>query len=103
MCTAVQMWVLACYLPVMVGKYVQTDDEYWDNYLTLLHITDYVVAPEITIDEVAYLKILIEEHQKAFVVLYPEANVIPKQHYLIHTPYLVSRYIHSYTYIYTCI
>ena len=46
------MWVLACYLPVMVGKYVQTDDEYWDNYLTLLHITDYVFAPEITIDEV---------------------------------------------------
>lgn len=85
------MWILARYLPMLVGKYVQTDDEYWDNFLTLLHITDFIVAPQITIDEVAYLKILIEEHHKLFTLLYPMANIIPKQHYLIHSSDPISR------------
>ena len=95
------MWVLACYLPLLVGKYIQTDDEYWENYLTLLHISDYIVGPEITIDEVAHLKLLIEEHFKSFTLFYPEANIIPKQHYLVHTPQLITRYaIQVYSYIY---
>ena len=85
------MWVLACYLPILVGKYISADDEHWDNFLTLLHISDFILAPEITIDEVAYLKILIQEHLKLFTLLYPTNNIIPKQHYLIHTPHLISR------------
>jgi len=88
---AVQMWVLARYLPVLVGKYITTDDCHWKNFLTLLHITDFIIAPKITTDEVAYLNVLIQEHLSLFVTLYPTAPVIPKQHYLLHSATLISR------------
>ncbi len=85
------MWALGRLLPYVVGKYVPEGDEWWENYLLMLEITDYLLAPEITPDEVAHLKVLIETHHTAFVDLYPEASVIPKMHYLVHMPRLILR------------
>lgn len=85
------MWTLGRLFPFMVGEYIPEDDEYWLNYLLMLQITDYLLAPEITEDEVAELKVLIEEHHLAFTQLYPEASVIPKMHYLVHMPRLIQQ------------
>ena len=80
------MWTLASYLPILIGSYVPTDDENWENFITLLEITDYLVAPQLTIDEAALLKCLIQDHHIKFIHLYPDTSVIPKMHYLTHTP-----------------
>ena len=85
------MWALGCLLPLIVGRYVPDGDKKWENYLLMLEITDYLLAPEVTLDEAAYVKVLIENHHTAFVKLYPEASVIPKMHYLIHMPRLITR------------
>ena len=85
------MWTLACYLPILIGSYVPTHDENWVNFITLLDITDYLVAPRLSIDEAAFLKCLIEDHHIKFTHLYPDFSVIPKMHYLIHTPRLISK------------
>ena len=55
----------------------------------MLAITELLLAQEITKDEVGYLGVLICEHHSNFVKLYPNESVIPKMHYLIHTPRLV--------------
>lgn len=39
---AIQMWVLMRYLPLMIGDKVSDNDPYWDNFLTLVTITDYL-------------------------------------------------------------
>jgi len=91
MIAAVQMWTLARYLPIIIGHYIPNDDENWINYLSLLDIMDYLVAPCITNDETAYLKILIKDHHINFVQLYPDASIIPKLHYLIHASRLISK------------
>ena len=57
--TAVQMWTLARYLPMLIGSYIPTNDEHWMNCITLLDVTDYLVAPCLTTDEVAFLKVII--------------------------------------------
>ncbi len=75
----------------MVGDFVPKDNMYWENYLTMLKITAYIFAPEITEDEVCYVKLLIEEHHSNFSTLYPTASIIPKMHYLIHMPRLILR------------
>jgi len=85
------MWMLARYLPIIIGQYIPNDDENWINYLSLLDIMDYLVAPLISQDETAYLKILIEDHHNNFVQLYPDASIIPKLHYLIHASSLISK------------
>ena len=83
------MWSLGRLLPFMVGRFIPQEDEYWENYLLMLQITDYLLAPEITADEVAHLKILIEMHHTSFVSLYPDCSVLPKMHYLVHMPRLI--------------
>ena len=88
---AIEMWTLARYLPVLIGSHVPTDDENWDNFIALLDITDYLVAPELTIDEAAFLKCLIQDHHTKFTNLYPDSSVIPKMHYLTHAPRLISK------------
>ena len=85
------MWTLERYLPFMVGQHVPQGDEPWETFLLMLEITDYLLAPEIMPEEVAQLKILIEQHHAAFVRLYPEATVTPKMHYMVHTPRLILR------------
>ena len=62
------MWALARSLPVLVGKYITTDDDHWNDFLTLLHVTNLIVAPEITADKVACLNLLLQEHLRLFML-----------------------------------
>ena len=75
----------------MVGAYVPVDDLHWCNYLLMLEITDVLFAPEISLDEIGHLKLLIEDHHSTFGTLYPSASVIPKMHYLVHAPRLITK------------
>ena len=79
-----QMWALGCLLLLIAGQYAPDGD-------MMLEITDYLLAPEVTLDEAAYVKVLIENHHTAFVQPYPEASVIPKMRYLTHMPRLITR------------
>ena len=90
--SASQMWMLGRLLPSMVGKYIPEGDKHWENYLLVLEIVDYLLAPDILREEVAHLKSIIECHHAAFVSLYPDATVIPKMHYMVHMPRLILRY-----------
>ena len=86
---ATQAWTLARLLPFMVAGCIPDDDDHWSNYLLMLQISDYLLAPEISEEEVAYVKVLIKDHHVAFRELYPEASIIPKMHYIIHMPRLI--------------
>ena len=48
------MWCPAQMLPLMIGKDVSASDEHWSNFLVLLEILDYVFAPTLTHEAVAY-------------------------------------------------
>ena len=74
---------------MMVGHKVPEDDDYFQNFLDLLAILDLLLAPEITEDLVAHLSVLISDHHQQFKELYPHASIIPKMHYLVHTPRLI--------------
>jgi len=96
------MWTFARYLPHLVGQYIRTGDKYWRNFLTLLDITDYLMAPSITEDEIAYVKLLIEDHHVRFTQLYPDKSVPPKLHYLSHSPRLLYKYTTMILLIFVC-
>ena len=83
------MWLLGRVLPCMIGHLVPEGDRNWQNFLKLLDIMDILLSPSLTSDETYYLEILIEEHHREFVTLYPESSVIPKMHYMIHMPRLI--------------
>ena len=73
------MWNFAVYLPLMVGDQIPNDDSDWECYLLLLDILKICMARILSID-------LIQMYLRLFRKCYPEANIIPKQHYLVHLP-----------------
>lgn len=80
------MWCLGRFLPLLIGDYVPHDDEHWALYNQLLQIMDIVLAPLVTRNQLGYLQVIINDHHESFKLLYPEASIIPKMHYLIHFP-----------------
>lgn len=86
---ASQMWLLARLIPLMLGRYIPEKDPHWECYLLMLQVTELLFAPEISKDEVGYLGVLIRQHHEMFVEVYPNASVIPKMHFLIHTARLI--------------
>ncbi len=40
-----QSWALCRIIPYMCGKFVSRNDKYWTNYILMLEITDYLMAP----------------------------------------------------------
>ena len=59
---AVQNWCLLRLLPVLIASKVDTNDMVWHEILLLREIVELVCAPEISVAQVAYLKVLIEEY-----------------------------------------
>lgn len=90
--SASKMWLLAIYLPLLIGDLVPEDCEIWDLYVLLLHICTIACSWQITPDTAAYLGVLIEEHHTKFKQLYSEKNIIPKMHYMLHYASQIMRY-----------
>ena len=89
--TAAQMWCLARYLPLLVGSFVHEGHPYWDNFLMLLTIIDFVFAPIISSAKIEYISGLTEDFLQDFTELYPERRLTPKMHYMIHLSSWIKR------------
>jgi len=83
------MWLLGRILPLLVGEFVPQQDEHWELFLTMMKIVDLLFAPTTTPDHTAYLAALINDHHHDFCALYPGSSILPKMHFLIHTPRLM--------------
>lgn len=90
---ATQMWCLARLLPLMIGDKIDEGNPYWENFLLLLSISDYCMAPVISKDWAAYLRMAINDHHTEFKVLYPTLRLTPKMHYMIHYPQIMCKFV----------
>ena len=72
-------------LPFLIGSKVPEYDCNWKCILLFRTIIEIVFCPVVTHSMADSLKILIIEHHKAFVSLYPSC-FIPIMHFLIHIP-----------------
>ncbi|KAJ8018321.1 hypothetical protein HOLleu_43753 [Holothuria leucospilota] len=84
--TASQMMCLAFSLPLIIGNEIEEDCEIWELYLLLLDIFKIVMSPTLSLSATYALKALIRDHHQLFLNLFPERNLSPKQHFLIHYP-----------------
>ena len=70
----------------MIGEHIDQGDPHWENYLLLLTIVDYCLAPLVSEDWAACLRVIIDDHHTEFAKLYPLFRITPKMHYMIHYP-----------------
>ena len=98
--SASKMWLLAIYLPLLVGDLIPEDCKVWKLFILLLRICSITASWQIEPNTIAYLEILIQEHHIKFRQLYPCKTIIPKMHYMVHYPSQILRYgplIYSWT------
>ncbi|PIK54459.1 hypothetical protein BSL78_08672 [Apostichopus japonicus] len=87
--TAAQMVCLAIHLPLMIGDKINSSCEEWDLYLLLVEILKIVMSQSISMPATYMLKSLIKDHHELFLQLFPQRNLTPKQHIIIHYPRII--------------
>ena len=83
------MWLLGRILSLLIGEFVPQQDEHWESFLSMMEIVDLLFSPTTTVDHAAYLAALINDHHRDFATLYPGSSILPKMHFLVHTPRLM--------------
>lgn len=83
---ASQLMCLVKILPFLVGADIPEDDDLWHLYLLIRDIIDLVFADTCTAGDSVYLKCKIEDHNSLFRIVFPQRNLLPKHHLLIHYP-----------------
>ena len=90
---AIQNWNLLRLLPVLIGDKVQNpEDCVWQLTLQLKDIVDLICAQKISLSQVAYLDILIQEYLESRKCLFPETTLKPKHHFMRHYPALILKF-----------
>ncbi|KAF3857496.1 hypothetical protein F7725_009355 [Dissostichus mawsoni] len=79
-----QMLILLKIMPFLLNN--MKGNIYVKFILELIEIVQIVFAPVISLQTVLRLKQMIEQHLKQFKQLFPDKNVTPKQHYMLHLP-----------------
>jgi len=87
------MWLFGRILPLVIGEYVPEDDERWTLYLQMMDIVDILFSPTTSEDYAIYLSTLIQNHHQDFVRLYPNSNILPKMHFMVHMPRLMMKLV----------
>ncbi|XP_064482771.1 uncharacterized protein LOC135395575 [Ornithodoros turicata] len=88
--TASQKLCLFRLLPQLLGDHVPEGNTDWDIYLQYREMVNILLSDRIPVDCVSYLEVHIASFLRAFVQQYPELNITPKLHYLIHYPRYIS-------------
>ncbi len=73
--SAAQMYCLAKFLPLLIGTLVPEENEHWKLFCLLLEIVDIVFAHITSINAIAVLEGLIEEHHSTFLRIYPNRSL----------------------------
>ena len=81
--------------PFIVGPMVDLENQYYKFILELIELVNLIFAPVITTLGIEDLKAKIDFHLTQFKVLFPEMNLLPKHHYLIHIPRSILRTNHQ--------
>ncbi|XP_071831683.1 uncharacterized protein [Apostichopus japonicus] len=87
--TAAQMVCLTIHLPLMIGDKINSSCQEWDLYLLLVEILKIVMSQSISMPATYMLKSLIKDHHELFLQLFPQRNLTPKQHIIIHYPRII--------------
>ena len=80
---SIQTLCLVRNIPLLFGDIVPEGNQNWTLLLLLLQIINIIFPPSVTLGITVHLKHLIMEYHNQ---LYPNRNLIPKHHFMIHYP-----------------
>ena len=82
---AAQNWTLLRLFGIIIrGLVKDCTDPVWQLYINLCDLVALVCAPSIEMGQISVMKTLIEDYLESRLKLFPNVNLRPKHHYLIH-------------------
>ena len=79
-------------LPFYLGSFVHKENDFFFLLTNLQQIVQIIYSPVITSITIEELRTLISDHLSLFKQLFPESNILPKQHYMIHIPSMIEMF-----------
>lgn len=79
-------WCLLRLLPLMLCEWVPKNDPHWQWLLELKDIVEIIFAHTLAIGHVIHLQQMVQDHIHSFKILFPDARLKPKHHFLLHYP-----------------
>ena len=92
--TVCEMWNLLRLAPLMLGEYVEIDNEYWNLLVLFCQLTERLCALEFSNSDLVYLhesfhSFLFSKYMSKF----PDDIIKPKAHFIQHYPQMISRFV----------
>ena len=84
--TAKHARILLKYLPFYLKEYVGNDCPHYQLILQISSIVQMCFSPVISAETIEELKNVIETRLILFKELFPDVNITPKMHYMLHIP-----------------
>ena len=78
-------------LPFILCNLIPAGDDYYALITELNELCQIIFSPVIALPTINLLKSKIGEHLKNFKEHFPNVNIIPKQHYLVHIPSMIKQ------------
>lgn len=86
---AVQNWVFLRLFSLLIGNFVNDPlDKVWQMYLNLKTIVEILTSTSVTLAQIAFVNVCIEEYLFDRQTLFPGRPLRPKHHFLLHYPEL---------------
>ena len=79
---ASHMWLLGQILPLLIGDFIDYDDEHWLLHLLLMEIVDHLFSPKTSKAHAIYTVTLTAQN-------FVGKIFIPTMHFMVHMPRLV--------------
>jgi hypothetical protein len=88
---AAQTMCLFQIFPFLVGDKVPESDAMCKLYLILHDIADLFFSESCSVGDCVYLQYKIEDHHSLLLSLFPDKNLLPKHHFLLHYPQVMRK------------
>jgi hypothetical protein len=82
--SATQNWCLLCIIPLLIADLTDNESDVYQALLLLRSVCELIMAPSISLGQVAEMKVLIEDYIERRSCLFPDVRIRPKHHYLMH-------------------
>ena len=80
--SSAEMHAFVTYFTLIVGDLIEPNEKVWEFYLLLYNIVHLIYKKEISLQEIDYLKYLIQEHHATYIKIFN--TTLKFSHFLVH-------------------
>lgn len=90
--TACEMWNLISLFPLIFGNLFETNDDMWELFIMFHKIIQRLCALQYREEDLVVLDEMIKSFLKSYCIIFPENNLKPKAHFLLHYPMNIRKF-----------